>query len=72
MAFYNNSVLAPFTAIKYVPVTEKEMDKLWVLQDKLLHFDDIRVPFTNGNSVLFKVKITKWTLPQQIQILAAL
>lgn len=39
MAFYsNNALLSFFMVIKCTPVTEKVMDKLGVLEDKLLNF----------------------------------
>lgn len=42
-----------FMVMKCTSVTEKVMDKSGVLEDKLLHFYDIRVPFMNGNTVFY-------------------
>lgn len=39
--------------MKCIPVTDKVMGKLEVLVDKLLYSHDIRVPFINGNTVLY-------------------
>lgn len=55
MAFYNNNAhLFSFMVMKYLSVSEKDPDKLGVLEGKLLHFYDIRVPLINGNTVFYE------------------
>lgn len=54
MGFYNNNALLfSFMVMKCLPVTEKVMNELGVLEDKLLHFYDIRIPLMNGNTVFY-------------------
>lgn len=53
--------------MKCIPFTEKVMDRLEVLENKLLYFYDIRVPFMNGNSDLLKAETAKCILPQLVQ-----